>query len=551
MAQNNNSRLLENGIRPCGYEVEYTDKQISEIIRCKEDIIYFAENYFHIVNVDEGRHKIRLREYQRRILKAFASPPPNKISGKPKRHCILLSSRQIGKTTITILFALHYILFNKDKTAAVLANNEKIAKEILKKIKMAYSELPIWMQHGIKAFNELSIELETGSRIIASATGGGSVRGLPLNLVILDEFAFVPNNIAEEFMGSVYPTMSSGKTTQMIILSTPNGLNHFYNIWNDAVKDKNSYVPIKVNWYEIPGRDEQWKTDTIADIGRTKFNQEFGAQFLGSSNTLIDNDLFEKMDPAHAIETKYDGRFRIYEYPEHKYQYILGIDIAHGVGGDSSVIQVLKVEDERNVKQVAVYQSSEISPHDFCKVIIAISDYYEDAQCIIESNDVGSAVLNLLWYEHEFDRIVNFDRHGFGVRANKKTKLAACMNMKKYIEKFFIELVDPKTILELSLFEEVQPNIFKAAAGKHDDLVTSLMWGLYFLSTDMFDGKGLLGSEINEYSLVAEDQQTPIFVDDNPNVDFWEEFEPQTPRERMERKFIKKENEDIEELPFV
>lgn len=472
-------------LRGAGERVEMTNEMIQEMIRCKEDILYFAENYFYIVSLDHGKIKIPLHEFQKRMLKAYVDP-------KPKRHCIALSGRQTGKTTISTIYILHYALFNDDKRIAILSNNEKSAREILSRVQMAYGMLPLWMQRGINpnGFAKGSLELENGVRIEANSTSSSSIRGKSINLLFLDEFAFVQNHIADEFISSVMPTISSGKTSKIIIVSTPNGLNHFFDIYRKALRGDNNYKPIKIQWYEVPGRDEQWKKDTIADIGQVKFKQEYACAFLGSTTTLIDSDLLERMETRDPLDVeKYSGALEIHQYPEDDVKYILGVDCAKGNQSDYSVIQVLKIIDEKNLEQVAVYRSNTIQYHAFAEVCIGVSQYYNDAYMMVENNDIGISVCNEIWNTHDCDRLLNCDSKGLGINANKKTKLNGNMLLKRYLEAKYLKVYDKRTIYELSRYEEVSPNVFKAAnANDNDDCVTSLVWALYYLITPFFEG---------------------------------------------------------------
>lgn len=288
-------------LRAAGEAHEYTPDMVNEWIKCKEDILYFAEKYFYIVSLDDGRILIKLREYQKRMLKAFIDPNPK------KRHRIVLSGRQSGKTQVSCIFMVHYMLFNMDKTVAILANNERTASDILRKIKESYEALPLWLQQGVadSGWSKTQIKLENGNIMISGSTSSNGIRGRAINLLFLDEFAFVPNNIADEFISSVYPTISSGKTSQIIMVSTPKGMNHFYNVWINAVKGRNNYMPIKINWWEVPGRDEEWKASTINDIGPIRWNQEFECvkkntlvniiNTIGNKETLTIGNLYDRL----------------------------------------------------------------------------------------------------------------------------------------------------------------------------------------------------------------------------------------------------------------
>lgn len=347
------------------------------------------------------------------------------------------------------------------------------------------------------------------------------------NCLFLDEFAFVPNNIADDFMASVYPTIVTGKTSKIIIASTPNGMNHFYHIWREAVKGENNFRPIKVNWWEVPGRDEAFKERTIKDIGIVRWNQEFLARFLGSTSTLIDSDLLERMgqmtkDPTHL---SMGDLLYVYERPELDKMYIMGVDTAKGTGGDYSVIQVLKINDEHDIDHVATYRCNTIAPHDFAQVCISVSQYYNGCYMMVENNDVGGQVADSIWYEYEYDKIVNVDKKGIGVRATRKSKLAANMLMKRYLESGWLDIKDNRTVYEFGVYEEIRPDIFQAPRTEHDDCITSLLWGLYFVTTPYFDGKNMKVKTIDpKYRLDGSpDEDLPIMMSDSVDYDYDED----------------------------
>ena len=511
-------------LRGPGEKVSMTKKRWAEYIKCQEDILYFAENYFHIVDQVKGRHLIKLREYQKRILKAFVSPPTE------KQHIAMLSSRQVGKTTISLIYLTHFALFNEDKTVALLANKEKTAIEILRRIKLAIGELPMWLQQGISesngGWNKGQVGFENGMRIIAGSTASSAIRGESISLLYLDEFAFVPDNIADDFMSSVYPTISTSPDAKIVIVSTPNGLNHFYHIWRNAIESdpekQNNFFPIKINWNEIDGRDEKWRKSIIRDIGEQKFAQEYGCKFLGSSNTLIDPHLLERMSIEEPIDMQIGHCLHIYEKPikaKHLKNpkdaplYILGVDSAKGTQKDYSVIQVLKINHEHEIKQVATYRNNSINAQDFAQVVIGVSEYYNDAYIMCENNEVGGTVADTIWYTYEYDKILNCDKKGIGIRSTKTSKLAGNVLLKRYIDSGWLEIVDRQTIYELSRYEEVRPNIFQAPRGSNDDHVMSLLWALYFITTIFFDGKNMGVAKVDDkFKVSVEEKQddTPI-----------------------------------------
>ena len=475
-------------LRGFGQQVATTPEQINEYIRCKEDILYFAENYFYIIEA-RGKMKIELRDYQRKMLKAFMNPT------KGRRHNVVLSARQSGKTTTASIFLLHYALFHDNKTIAVMANKEKTSMEILLRIKTAIQELPIWFQQGIDenygGWQKGSIGFENGIRLVGGSTASNALRTYSISLLYLDEFAFVPDNIAEDFMRSVYPTISSFPDSQIIIVSTPNGMNHYHAIWKNAIQGSNSYMPIQVKWQDVPvfANTPNWKEQTIADIGPVAFAVEYGGQFLGSRNTLIDPEHIERMVFKHNPTLAMSGGLLVYEEPIKNQFYILGVDSAKGTGKDYSVIQVLKVNSEHDFEQVAIYRNNTIEANDFAQVVISVSKYFNGAYMMVENNDVGGEVASSIFYEYEYDRIVLYDKKGIGIRSTKKSKLAANLLLKRYIENGWLEIFDRETIREVSRYEEIAPNRFACPRGSHDDCVTSLIWALYFTTSEWWDGK--------------------------------------------------------------
>ena len=501
-------------LRGAGEKIEYTPELMREYIRCKEDIIYFAEKYFKIITIDDGEITIKLWDFQKKLLKAFVDP-------SPKRHAIVLASRQVGKSTISTIFVLWYALFNEDKTIAILANKEKTSKEILRRIKFAYQNLPLWLQQGIAdaGWNQNSISLENGVRLLSASTSSSAIRGESISLLYLDEFAFVPQNIADDFMASVYPTISSGKTSKIILLSTPNGINHFYDIWKNAIHGENNFKPIRVKWDEVPGKTHEWKEEVINDIGLVKWRAEYECKFLGSTSTLIDPELLERLKSKQPLELKLGNLLQVFEYPKEGVMYILGVDAAKGTGLDYSVIQVLKITNEHDVSQVAVYRYNMIEPYNFAQVCIETSKFYNNAYMMIENNGEGGQVADAIWYNFEYDYILNCDKKGIGIRSTKKSKLAANLLLKRYLEHGWLDIIHKDTIAELSKYEETGPNVFKASRYDHDDCVTSLLWGLYFLTTTFFDGKNMDVHKIDDKFKIDSETESDIpvtmIVDDN------------------------------------
>lgn len=509
-------------LRGAGEKIAMTSYELNEYIKCSEDILYFAENYYFIQTIDEGRIKIPLWDFQKKLLKVLMDP-------SPKRHVVVLSARQMSKTTVASIFLLHYALFSKEANVAILANNERTAREILARIQMAYQNLPLWLQQGIVigGWNKSTLHLENGIKVIASSTSSNSIRGMTLNLVFLDEAAFIPDHIWEDFFNSVLPAISAGKTSKIVMVSTPKGMNHFYDIYKKAVDNTNNFKPVKIPWYERPDRDEEWKKNTLRDTGAIRFAQEFDCKFLGSSNTLVEGDMLERISTAEPIEIKYSGAFLVYEQPIPGAFYILGVDSAKGGGGDYSVVNVIKINNDNDVDQVAVYRCNTIDTDNFSQVCIGISNFYNNAYMMVENNDVGAMVAETIWYEYECDRIINVDPKGLGVRSTRKTKLAGNLLLKKYVENGWLQINDARTLYELSRYEEVSPNVFHAASvNDNDDCVTSLIWALYYLTTPFYDrmGNSINKKEIDRKYNIEEpesyEDSGPIFMKGD-DIDQW------------------------------
>ena len=471
-------------LRGAGEEIEYTPEMIQEWIKCKTDIIYFAEKYFYIVSIDDGKHKISLFDFQKKTLKLFMGDDDN----------IVLMPRQMGKSTTASVYLLHYMLFQEDSDVAIMANKESAAKGVLRRVKGAYEMLPLWLQQGVVEWNKTSIELENGNKMTASSTSPDSISGDSISLLYMDEFAKVPAHIADEFITATLPVVSSGDSSKVILVSTPKGLNHFYDYWKGAMDDKNGFIPIKVSWWEHPKRDKAWKERTLKKLNNDvdKFNQEYGCRFLGSNSPLVDADILEQTSYVDPIGIKWDGSLKIYEYPVAGDLYILGVDTAKGTNRDYSVVQVFKIINENSLEQVAVYRNNKVSPHDFAQVCIGISKFYNKGYMMIENNGIGDSLATTIWYEYEYDSIINLDNKGLGVTSTTKSKLQANLLFKRYFDNEMIKIVDKDTIFELARYVEVRTNIYRCESTQgHDDTVTACLWALYFIVTDFFDGKAL------------------------------------------------------------
>jgi len=466
---NNNPNLKSAGI-----QIQWDKQQAEEYVKCMNDPIYFIRTYVKIVNVDLGLIHFDLYPFQEKMVNNFYE----------NRFTICKIGRQSGKSITCIAFFLHYILFNKDVSVALLANKLATARELLGRLQMAYEHLPKWLQQGVVTWNKGNIELENGAKVMAAATSSSAIRGGSFNILFLDEFAFVPNELAEEFFNSVYPTISSGQSTKVIIVSTPQGMNHFYKLWVDAEEGRNTYVPIEVHWSEVPGRDAKWKEMTIKNTSEQQFKQEFDTEFLGSTNTLINTAKLKSLayrTPKRILE---NGDLKIYEAPKENHLYFVTVDVARGRGGDYSAFSIFD-STEVPYKQVAVYRSNQIPPMIYPNIIMALSREYNDAYILVEINDVGQQVVDILYHEMEYENIIsvqNDPRKGqsissgfgkaftLGIRTTKATKKQGCFNFKSLIEEDKLLIPDYETINEMSSFV-AKGQKFEAEADRTDDLV--------------------------------------------------------------------------------
>ena len=459
-----------------------TPQEIQEYIKCAKDPIYFAENYVTIVNVDVGLMKFKMWDFQKKMIDTYHK----------NRFSITKCPRQVGKTTTSVAYLLWLTLFTDTQNVAVLANKGSLARDILGKYQLAYENLPMWLQQGVVTWNKGNVELENGSKIIAASTSSSAIRGGAFNLVFLDEFAFVPNNIAEEFFNSVYPVISSGKTTKIIIVSTPNGMNLFYKLWMDAINKKNNYKTFEIHWSMVPGRDEAWKEETIRNTSERQFRQEFETEFLGSSNTLISGYKLQQLVYSDPLVTH--DMMKIYEHPVKEgngnakdHLYCITVDVSEGRNLDSSAFSVIDIS-QTPYKQVATYNSSSISPILFPTVIYNAARMYNDAYVLVEINN-NPQIADSLHADFEYENLwkiftgnkkpqqlsAGFARGvQMGIKMSPQVKAIGCSNLKTLIEGDKLVIQDFDTYSELTTFEQ-QKNSFKAAEGANDDLVMTLV----------------------------------------------------------------------------
>tara|TARA_B110000259_G_scaffold24106_1_gene24779 strand:- start:1301 stop:2941 length:1641 start_codon:yes stop_codon:yes gene_type:complete len=456
-----------------GVKNEYTKDQIIEYQKCAKDPIYFMVNYIKIVSLDEGLVPFKMYGFQKKIVETIHN----------NRFTICKLPRQSGKSTTTISYLLHYALFNPNSNIALLANKSSTARDILSRLQLAYENLPKWMQQGVINWNKGNIELENKSTIVAAATSSSAIRGGSYNIIFLDEFAFVPTNIAESFFSSVYPTISSGQKTKMIIVSTPYGMNQFYKLWVDAENKRNDYIPIEVHWSEIPGRDEAWKDQTIRNTSEEQFQQEFECEFLGSTNTLINPAKIKNM--AYMNPIKSSGSVEVFESPIKGNTYVCTVDVARGVDKDYSAFIVFDVT-KMPFKVVAIYKNNEVKPFVFPNIIDQVCKGYNHAHILTEVNDIGQQIAEALQFEIEYDNILMTTQKGragqvlgamysgrgssLGVRMTKQIKRIGCANIKTLMESDKIAVNSFKIIEEISTFAK-RGQSYQAEDGSNDDLM--------------------------------------------------------------------------------
>ena len=455
-----------------GVPVNFDKEHVKEYIKCSKNPVYFAKNYVKIINVDKGLVPFKLYKFQKEMVETF----------NDNRFSICKLPRQSGKSTTVTAYILWLILFKDSQNIAILANKGSLARDLLGKIQFAYEYLPKWLQQGIVVWNKGNIELENSSKVVAAATSSSAIRGGSYNLIFLDEFAFVGNNLAEEFFSSVYPTISSGQTSKVIIVSTPNGMNHFYKMWTDAEEKNSQYVPIEVHWSQVPGRNEKWKKETIANTSQEQFRQEFECEFLGSAGTLIHPTKLRTL--AHVAPMKKWQDVEIYEEPKQDAIYTMSVDVSRGVGLDYSAFIVVDIT-QMPYKLVAKYRSKNISPLLYPTIIYNVAKYYNEAYVLVEINDIGQQVADILHQDLEYENMLATSVKGragqqisggfsgnssMGIRTTKQVKRIGCSNLKDLVEQDKFIVQDYETIVELSTFIS-KSGSYESEEGSHDDLV--------------------------------------------------------------------------------
>lgn len=472
-------------LKPVGYQHDFTKEQLTEFVKCSEDPIYFIENYCKIVTLDSGLQPFKLYECQKRKVDFIMN----------NRKTILMEGRQQGKTVTSAACILHYTIFQDNKNVAIMANKTAAAREVLNRYQIMYENLPMWMQQGVKTWNKGDVDLENGSRVFTSATTTSGIRGKSVNWLYIDEAAIIPNNIADEFFASVYPTISAGETTKILLTSTPLGYNHFWKFWNESEKGTNGFDNMFVHYTEIPGRDEKWAEEQFKLLGEVKYNQEVLCEFLGSTNTLISGKALSVMSSKEIVYKK-DG-LDIYEEPQENKYYVITTDTARGIGGDYSAFVVIDIT-EMPFKVVGKFRDNKVSPLLYPDFIARVAKDYNNAYVLIENNDIGQQVVDILHQELEYENIFStvqeknkqYVSPGFGkqttlgVRTSKAVKRQGCLALKSLVEETKFLVWDADCINELSTFVE-KAGSFSADEGYHDDLAMCMVL-FAWLSTQQF-----------------------------------------------------------------
>jgi len=527
-------------LKKANTQIEFTQEQVLEFVKCEKDPVYFSKEYVKIVTLDHGLQIFKPYHFQEKLINNFHN----------YRFNICKMPRQTGKSTTVVSFLLHYAVFNDNVNIGILANKAATARELLDRLQTAYENLPKWMQQGIIAWNKGSLELENGSKILAASTSASAVRGMSFNIIFLDEFAFVPNHIADSFFASVYPTITSGKNTKVIIVSTPHGMNHFYRMWHDAEKGKNEYVFTDVHWSEVPGRDEEWKKQTIANTSESQFKVEFECEFLGSVNTLIAPSKLRNLVYDHP-KTR-SGGLDVYVDPIEDHDYLITVDVARGVGNDYSAFVITDITEFPH-KVVAKYRNNEIKPMLFPSIIHELATSYNDAYILCEVNDIGDQVASILQYDLEYKNLLMCSMRGragqivgqgfsgkktqLGVKMSKTVKKVGCLNLKTMIEEDKLLFNDYEIMSELTTFIQ-KHNSFEAEEGCNDDLAMCLVIYAWLVAQDYFkeltdqdvrkrlyeEQKNQIEQDMAPFGFIDDGTDDSSFVDDSGDRWFTDEY---------------------------
>ena len=474
-------------LRPKGTVVSYTMEMLEEYNKCKHDPVYFISNYVKVVHPDRGVVLMDLYDYQEKMVRTYHD----------NRRVIFLTARQQGKTSVSVAYFVWYSIFNDNKSIAIMANKQATADEIMDRFRFAYENLPKWLQQGVEVWNRRSVTLENGSKIFGAATTASGTRGKTVNILYLDEYAFVDNGLAEAFFTAVLPTISAGEESKVLMTSTPNGFNHFYKFWNEANKGINGFVPLRVHWHETPGRDQKWYDTQKAMLGELKAAQELDAEFLGSSMQLLTASTMARLTydtPIRIFKDQYTG-ILIYKEPVKDHSYVMTVDVSRGRHLDSSAFIIFDVT-EAPFTIVATYNNNEVSPMMYGSICHKLAKDYNEAYVLVEINDIGAQVADNIYYEFEYENMF-WTKSGDilgkkgadpypGIRTTKKTKRIGCANLKDVVEKGQLIINDYKLIAELSTFVQSKAGSYEADEGFHDDMVMCAVLFAWLLTQNWF-----------------------------------------------------------------
>jgi len=529
MSANHEIYLGNPNLKKSNVPQEFSKEEVAEYLKCAGDPIYFIRTYIRIVSLDEGVIPFAMYDFQEAMVQKFHD----------HRFNIAKLPRQSGKSTIVTAYLLWYVLFNDNVNIAILANKAPTAREMLGRLQLSYENLPKWLQQGIVGWNKGSLELENGSKILASSTSSSAVRGMSFNIIFLDEFAFVPNHIAEQFFASVYPTISSGKSTKVIIISTPHGMNQFYKLWHDAERGSNNYVATEVHWSQVPGRDAEWKQQTIENTSEAQFRVEFECEFLGSVDTLISPSKLRVMPYEDPLKEK--RGLAVYENVIEDHNYIITVDVSRGIGGDYSAFCVL---DTTTIPYslVARYKNNAIKPIVLPNIIVDVAKNYNNAYVLCEVNDIGGQVADIIQYDLEYENLLMAAMRGragqqlgqgfsgkktqLGVKMSTAVKQVGCSNLKALIEDDKLLIKDYDTIAELTTFIQ-KGNSFQAEDGCHDDLAMCLVIFAWMAMQEYFkemhdndvrqriydDQRDSIEQDMAPFGFISDGQEEDVIVD--------------------------------------
>ena len=533
-----NNPLLKKAYVP----IEYTQEQIEEVIKCSKDINYFIKTYTKIINLDKGLINFDMYPFQEDMSRTIAD----------NRFTVIKTCRQAGKTTTSAAVILWHVIFNDSYTVAILANKLSTAREILSRVQRGYENLPKWLQQGVVTWNKTNIELENGSQIIAASTASSAIRGFSINFLYLDEFSFVPRNIQDDFFTSVYPTIVSGTNTKVVITSTPNGFDLFYKIWINSVEGRNEYANFSVSWWDVPGRDDEWREKTIANTSEDQFRQEFEAEFLGSANTLISPNVLRSLTFTTPISSHYEGSLTVYKEPEKGGVYFCVVDTSRGVGMDASAFVVIDVSSVP-YEVVACYKNNIIDPLVYPDVIHNVVKNYNEAYTLVEINDNGQQIADILHHDYEYEHIIFTSVKGRagqvigggfsssvqrGVRTTKQVKRIGCSNAKTMIEKEKIKLHDFNLINELSTFIQ-KGTSYEADIGSHDDLIMCVVLFAWATNQPFFkdltdtdfrkklmeDRERLISDDVLPFGFIDDGSDFEETINNQNSTDFWNDMD--------------------------